>query len=58
MCPDRKAKDGPPRWVKVFGAVAFLLVSIVAAVHLGGGMGHLGHAGPPLVEHSSHAPQL
>ena len=57
MNPDRKADGGPPNWVKVFGAVAFILVSIVAAAHLGGSaMGHLGHADAPHEAHGPHAP--
>jgi len=59
MRPDYNANGGPPRWVKVFGAVvALILVSTAVAVHLaGGGVGHLGHASAPLEEHGSHAPR-
>jgi hypothetical protein len=57
MRPHHKAKDRPPRWVKVFGALALAFVAIFAAIHLvGGGMGHLSHAGAPM-EHSSHTPR-
>jgi hypothetical protein len=58
MSPNDKAKDGPPHWIKVFGAVALAFVVIVAAVHLaGGGMGHFGHTGASPVEHGSYAPR-
>ena len=36
MSTDSKLNGGPPLWVKVFGAIALILVSIVAAVHLAG----------------------
>jgi hypothetical protein len=35
--------EGTPRWVKVFGLVALLVVLIVVVVHLAGGGFH-GHA--------------
>jgi hypothetical protein len=57
MRPDHKANGGPPRWVKVFGAVALVLVLTAVAVHLaGGGMGHLGHASTAPVDHNLYTP--
>ena len=41
VVPDRVVIAGPPRWVKVFGAVALILVLMVVVVHLsGGGLGN------------------
>ena len=53
-----KANGGPPRWVKVFGAVALILLSTAAVAHLvGGGMGHHGHADTVPADHSLHTPR-
>jgi len=43
--PDRGSTAGAPRWVKVFGNIAFVLVQLVVVLHLvGGGLG--GHTPP------------
>ena len=49
--PVSERKAGPtlrpaamPRWVKIFGAVALIVITIIAGLHLaGGGMEHLAH---------------
>ena len=40
--PDQVSNAGPPRWVKVFGAVTIVLVLAFVVVHLtcGGLRGH------------------
>lgn len=44
--PDRGSSTGPPRWVKVFGIVALVLVVTVAVLHLTGrGFSHHDHTG-------------
>lgn len=50
-----------PRWVKVFGVLAFIVIVIFAALHLAGGrMGHMAHgdmnAHAPPAEHDQHRP--
>ena len=38
---DRVVIAGPPRWVKVFGVLALILILLVVIVHLsGGGIGN------------------
>ena len=40
----RRPADAMPGWVKIFGAMALIMLAIVAGLHLaGGGMGHLSH---------------
>lgn len=47
MGPDRESPAGTPRWVKVFGLVAFVLVLVVAILHLTGhGLGPGDHMPP------------
>jgi len=42
--PARQPADAMPRWVKIFGVVAFIVIAIIAGLHLaGGGMGHQAH---------------
>jgi hypothetical protein len=42
--PARRPADAMPRWVKIFSAVALIVIAIIASFHLvGGGMGHLAH---------------
>jgi len=42
--PARQPADAMPRWVKIFGAVALIVIAMIAGLHLaGGGMGHLAH---------------
>jgi hypothetical protein len=45
--PDRESTTGTPRWVKVFGIIAIVLVLLFVALHLTGrGFGgHTGHGG-------------
>jgi len=50
-----------PRWVKIFGVVAFIVIAIIAGLHLaGGGMGHLAHrdmdTGTAPAGHDRHLP--
>ena len=38
--PDRESPPGAPRWVKVFGIIALVLVLLFVVTHLaGGGLG-------------------
>jgi hypothetical protein len=42
--PARRPADAMPRWVKIFGAVALVVITIIAGLHLaGGGMEHPAH---------------
>ena len=42
--PARRPADAIPCWVKIFGAVAVIVIAIIAGLHLAGsGMGHLAH---------------
>ena len=43
--PDRGLPPGTPRWVKVFGIVAIVLVLLFVILHLAGG-GFGGHSPP------------
>jgi hypothetical protein len=49
--PDRNLSTGAPRWVKVFGIIAFVLVLVFVILHLAGhgfgghGMHGMEHAG-------------
>ncbi len=36
MAPDRGSSTGTPRWVKVFGIIAILLVLLLVILHLTG----------------------
>jgi hypothetical protein len=40
--PENKPEQGTPRWVKVFGAIAVVLVVVFLVAHLAGGGMH-GH---------------
>ncbi len=43
--PDRESTTGTPRWVKVFGIIALVVVLLFVILHLsGGGLG--GHTPP------------
>ncbi len=69
--PNRGSTDGPPRWVKIFGVIAFVVVVLFVLVVLIGGGEHGpgrhtpgggsdmpgGHTGPPPgVEHGAQEP--
>ncbi|MBT2541795.1 hypothetical protein J7E99_14040 [Streptomyces sp. ISL-44] len=41
--PDAPDDGGAPRWVKIFAAIAIVLVVVFVIVHLAGG-GMVGHA--------------
>jgi hypothetical protein len=43
--PEASSSSGTPRWVKVFGLIALVLVVAFAIVHLAGGGMH-GHGRP------------
>ncbi|MGH2921707.1 MAG: hypothetical protein ACRDKU_06555 [Gaiellaceae bacterium] len=46
--PDRRSTEGTPRWVKVFGAIALLVVLLfVIALLTGGGKHGPGRHTPP-----------
>ena len=52
MSPDREATTGAPRWVKVFGIVALVLVLLFVILHLTGrGLG--GHKPPSNVKQNA-----
>lgn len=42
-------EPGTPRWVKVFGAIAVLVIVLAAVMLLSGGHGPNRHAAPALV---------
>jgi hypothetical protein len=45
---DRRLSTGAPRWVKVFGIIAIVLVMLFVALHLSGhGMSHMDHGAKP-----------
>ena len=47
--PDSRLSTGAPRWVKVFGIIAIVLVLLFVVLHLSGhGMNHMGHGVKPL----------
>ena len=61
--PDRGSFTGTPRWVKLFGVVALVLVLAFVVTHLSGkGFGHGGHVGsgekPSDGEHGGHTPPV
>lgn len=51
--PDRRLSTGAPRWVKVFGIIAIILVLLFVVLHLSGhgfgshGMNHMEHGVKP-----------
>ena len=40
---NRKSTPGTPRWVKVFGLIALILIVILGILHFGGGHGPGSH---------------
>jgi len=59
--PARRPAGAMPRWVEISGAVAIIVIAVVAGLHLaGGGMRHLAHdkADPDTVPagHDRHLP--
>jgi hypothetical protein len=52
---DRTSPPGTPRWVKLFGIIALLLVLLFGILHLtGGGLGPDDHG--PTIEHGVQQP--
>jgi len=59
--PARRPADAMPHWVKIFGAVALVVITTIAGLHLaGGGMEHLAHpdmdTGAAPAGHGRHLP--
>ena len=51
--PDRKATSGPPRWVKVFGIIAVVVLVLFVILLLAGGHNPGRHSGSGLGGHAA-----
>jgi uncharacterized membrane protein len=61
MHPRSASATPMPAWVKIFGVIYLIAVTIFAAMHLaGGGIGYLDHGemhgDAPTAEHGQHQP--